>query len=120
MNRTPLLLTLLLITAPASAFTRAEYDDHITKLKTHIPPGFSIVVQEPFVVIGDGGAIAVGRSASGTVKWAVDHLKADFFQSDPEEILDIWLFRDRDSYNKYTKEIFNDIPGTPYGYFSHK
>ena len=97
-----------------------DYEGHVAELKKKIPPGFSIVIQEPFVVIGDGGAIAVGRSASGTVKWAVDHLKADFFQNDPEEILDVWLFKDRDSYNKYTKEIFNDTPGTPYGYFSHK
>jgi len=117
MNRlAPLILTLLCVaTAPAK-----DYEAHVAALKRRIPPGFSIVIQEPFVVIGDGGAIAVGRSATGTVKWAVDHLKADFFQNDPDEILDVWLFKDRDSYNKYTKEIFNDTPGTPYGYFSHK
>ena len=97
-----------------------DYDGHVAELKKTIPPGFFIVIQEPFVVIGDGGAIAVGRSATGTVRWAVDHLKADFFQNDPEEILDIWLFKDRESYNKYTREIFKDTPGTPYGYFSHK
>jgi hypothetical protein len=112
----PLILSLLCIAAAPAK----DYEGHIAELKKKIPPGFSIVVQEPFVVIGDGGAIAVGRSATGTVKWAVDHLKADFFKDDPEEILDIWLFKDRDSYNRYTKEIFNDTPGTPYGYFSHK
>src|SRR2546423_2366885 len=120
MNRTPLLLTLLLITTPASAFTRAQYDDHIAKLKERVPPGFSILIQEPFVIIGDGGAVSVNRYANGTVKWAVDHLKADFFEKEPDEILDIWLFKDAESYNKHTKEIFNDTPGTPYGYFSHK
>ncbi len=117
MNRVAPLIFGLICVAAAPA---KDYEGHVAELKRKIPPGFSIVVQEPFVVIGDGGAIAVGQSATGTVKWAVDHLKADFFQDDPEEILDIWLFKDRDSYNKYTQEIFKDTPGTPYGYFSHK
>jgi len=117
MNRfAPLILSLLCIAAAPAK----EYEAHIARLKKNIPQGFSIVIQEPFVVIGDGGVDAVSRSATGTVRWAVDHLKADFFKDDPEEILDIWLFKDRDSYNKYTQEIFHDTPGTPYGYFSHK
>src|SRR5258705_1587502 len=119
MKTAPLLLTLL-ITSTASAFTRAQYDAHIVKLREKAPAGFSIIIQEPFVIIGDGGAVAVNRYAKGTVKWAVDHLKADFFEQEPDEILDIWLFKDAESYNKYTKEIFNDNHGTPYGYFSHK
>lgn len=117
MNRfAPLLLTLFCVAAAPAK----DYEAHVALLKKRLPPGFSVVIQEPFVVIGDGGLAAVSRSATGTVKWAVDHLKADFFKDDPEEILDIWLFKDRDSYNKYTREIFNDNPGTPYGYFSHK
>ena len=112
----PLILSLLCVAAAPGK----DYEAHVAMLKKRLPPGFSIVIQEPFVVIGDGGLAAVNRSATGTVKWAVDHLKADFFKDDPEEILDIWLFKDRDSYNKYTLEIFSDTPGTPYGYFSHK
>ena len=112
----PLILSLLCVAAAPGK----DYEAHVALLKKRLPPGFSIVIQEPFVVIGDGGLAAVNRSATGTVKWAVDHLKADFFKDDPEEILDIWLFKDRDSYNKYTLEIFSDTPGTPYGYFSHK
>ncbi|HYW77995.1 MAG TPA: hypothetical protein VE890_00395, partial [Thermoguttaceae bacterium] len=34
------------------------------------------------------------------------------------EILDIWLFKDKESYEKHTKEIFGHEPSTPYGYFS--
>src|SRR5687768_673064 len=117
MKRLAPLILILLFAATAQA---KDYEAHVARLKKRIPPGFSIVIQEPFVVIGDGGLPAVTRSATGTVKWAVDHLKADFFKNDPDEILDIWLFKDRESYNRYTKEIFNDTPGTPYGYFSHK
>jgi len=63
---------------------------------------------------------AVKSHATYTVKWAVDRLKKDYFDKDPEEILDIWLFRSADSYNRYTREIFNDTPTTPFGYFSYE
>jgi hypothetical protein len=35
-------------------------------------------------------------------------------------MIDIWLFKDRDSYDKHTREIFGDAPDTPFGYFSHR
>jgi hypothetical protein len=52
------------------------------------------------------------------VKWAVDRLKQDFFAKDPEEILDIWLFKDDVSYQKHARLLFGDEPTTPYGYYS--
>jgi hypothetical protein len=70
------------------------------------------------VVIGDGGHAAVKTSATRTVRWAVERLKKDYFKKDPLEILDIWLFKDKASYRKYTYEIFGDRPDTPYGYYS--
>jgi hypothetical protein len=99
-------------------FATADYAQHIMKLKTRLPRGFSYVIQPPFVVIGDDSAAAVQRYASGTVKWAVERLKRDYFDKDPDEVLDIWLFKSADSYNRYTREIFKDTPTTPYGYFS--
>ena len=53
-----------------------------------------------------------------TIKWAVDKLKQDFFTQDPKEILDIWLFKDADSYQRNTLALFGEKPGTPYGYYS--
>lgn len=35
-------------------------------------------------------------------------------------MLAIWLFKDKASYDKYTREIFKDNPGTPFGYFSYQ
>ena len=56
--------------------------------------------------------------AEGTVKWAVDRLKQDFFSSDPQEILDIFLFKDAASYEKHARLLFGETPTTPYGYYS--
>jgi hypothetical protein len=100
-------------------FTDADFTRHVEQLKKNLPSKeFSIVIQRPFVVIGDESAETVKEHAEGTVKWAVDKLKQDFFTKDPNEILDIWLFKDAASYEKNTKLLFGETPSTPYGYYS--
>jgi hypothetical protein len=102
-----------------TTFTQAQFDEHIGQLKKRVPSAeFSIVVQPPFVVVGDEPESVVKDRAQSTVKWAVEKLKQDFFSKDPSLILDIWLFKDATSYEKHTQLIFNDKPTTPYGYYS--
>lgn len=101
-------------------FTKADYDEHIRLLRPKIPgKGFTVLVTPPFVVIGDESPVEVRRRAEGTVRWAVERLKATYFTKEPEEILDIWLFKDKESYEKHCKLIFHTKPDTPYGYFSY-
>ena len=102
-----------------SAFTQAEFDQHILELKKKIPASdFSIVVEPPFVVVGDEPTEVVKQRAEDTIKWAVKRLKQEYFPKDPVDILDIWLFKDAASYEKHARLIFNDQPTTPYGYYS--
>ncbi|MFT5301999.1 MAG: hypothetical protein ACI814_002812 [Mariniblastus sp.] len=104
---------------PGVGFTDADFAQHIRDLKTRLPhDDFKIVLQKPFVVVGDGSMAQVKRSATGTVKWAVDSIKQDFFQKDPIHIIDVWLFKNPESYRKHNLELFDSNPGTPYGYYS--
>lgn len=103
----------------SGAFTNADYARHLATIKHKIPKGFTVVVQPPFVVIGDEDPAMVKRRAEQTVKWAADKLKEAYFAKDPTQILDIWLFKDRQSYRTNCKSIFHSEPDTPYGYFSH-
>ena len=80
--------------------------------------GFHVVVEEPFVVAGDGGEAAVERCATRTVRWAVRMLRQDFFAVSPDRVLEIWLFRDAASYRKHLRELFDDTPISPFGYYS--
>ena len=118
-------------TPTASAtFSDADFARHLERLKGEIKKKvtssdrrapaaeFSFVIQRPFVVIGDETKQAVQERAEGTVKWAVDRLKQDFFANDPKEILDIWLFKDAASYEKHARLLFGETPTTPYGYYS--
>lgn len=107
--------------APAAA-TPDRFAAHIAALRTrlakHGMKNVQIRVEEPFVVIGNGTADDLVRDAS-TVRWAVEHLEADFFDARPTKILDVFLFRDADSYERGVKALTGDEPGTPYGFYSH-
>jgi len=105
-------------TQPAR-FSDADFATHVEQLKKKLPSAdFTIVIQPPFVVVGDEPAATVREHSQNTVKWAVDKLKQEYFSSDPKEILDIWLFKDAASYEKNVQLLFGEKPGTPYGYYS--
>lgn len=107
----------------SSGFTDEDFKRHISQLnariKRQVPSGeFAIIIQKPFVVIGDDQKQAVQEHADTTVKWAVDRLKLDFFTKDPNKILDIWLFKNEASYRKHVRLLFGGSPSTPFGYYS--
>jgi hypothetical protein len=105
---------------PARGPTSADYAQHVRALGRRLPRGFHVVVEPPFVVIGDGSPDAVRATAAGTVRWAVERLRRDFFPRDPGRILDVWLLRDAESYRRHTRELFDEEPDTPYGFYSRK
>lgn len=100
-------------------FSDADYAQHVRALKQRLPNrNFSIVIQEPFVVVGDEAAQTVRQRAKHTVGWAVEKLKASYFSRDPNQILDVWLFKDKNSYMVHASKLFERRPFTPYGYYS--
>lgn len=104
---------------PVETFTDADFTRHVEQLKKKLPSAnFTVVIQRPFVVIGDESADVVKGHSEHTVKWTVDKLKQDFFAKDPNEILDIWLFKDAASYETNAQTLFGEKPTTPYGYYS--
>ena len=102
----------------SAAATNTAFPKHVLELTKKVPAGFTVVVQPPFVVMGDESSEVVQRRATQTVKWAVDKLKQDYFQRDPDETIDIWLFRNDASYTNYTHSLFHDTPTTRFGYYS--
>ncbi len=108
----------------ASRFTDDDYRRHIESLRAKFAEhqlksdDFHIVIARPFVVIGDESLATVERRAERTVRWAVGRLKQDFFGHDPTAIVDIWLFKDKTSYEHHTELLFGRKPHTPFGYYS--
>ena len=96
----------------------ASLAEHVAKLRKTAPKEFTIVTSPPFVVLGDDSPEVVRQHAERTVKWAVEKLKQDYFKADPAETINIWLFKDDDSYRKHAKLLFDDTPTTKFGYYS--
>ena len=106
---------------PATTFTSADYAQHLRRLKAKVDlTGFHAIIEPPFTVIGDESRATVEHHARRTVKWCCDHLRKLYFTKEPGDIYDIWLFKDKASYRKHTKELFGDSPDTPFGYFSEE
>lgn len=114
-------------TLPATTFKSSatqpdpDFARHVEELKKKLPSAeFTIVIQPPFVVVGDESEAVVKAHSEHTVKWAVDKLRQDYFAKDPKEILDIWLFKDSASYERNAFALFGEKPTTPYGYYSSR
>ncbi len=104
---------------PVDGHRPAAYCQRILALNEELDGrGFTVLREEPFVVVGDGAPEDVKRSSKGTIRWAVDHLRAAYFDQDPQALNTIWLFDGERSYNRHAKEFFGERPDTPYGYYS--
>lgn len=104
-----------------ASFADADYAAHVKELQKKAPGDqFIIIVTPPFVVIGDEAPAVVRRRAENTVAWATKKLKAAYFSKDPREIIDVWLLKDKDSYERNAQRLFSHKPDTPFGYFSQR
>jgi hypothetical protein len=108
------------LVTPKPGFTSAAFAQHVLALKERIGKNFTVVVEPPFVVIGDESEATVRHRAASTVRWATTKLKAAYFTRDPKRILDIYLFKDDRSYRANARALFDDTPDTPYGYYSSR
>ena len=79
--------------------------------------GFKVLVEAPFVVIGDETLPKV-KSRASFVRWVVRLIEADYFSKQPDKIIEVWLFKNEKTYRKGAKKFFDDEPETPYGYYS--
>jgi Peptidase_C39 like family len=105
------------VPAPEPGFSRADFAQHVMALRPKVPSGYTLVVEPPFIVIGNAEPARVERAAERIVRWAVVGLKRDFFVRDPLRIIDIWLLKDKASYRDEAFDLSGYYPDTPYGYY---
>jgi len=80
--------------------------------------GFTVIAASPFVVIGNGRRADVEAYTDQVIRWAYRLLRQDFFALEPGKILEIWIFRNEDSYRSNHSRIFGGVPDTPYGFYA--
>src|SRR4051812_9913071 len=123
-DMTPRLLAIALAlaataTTATAAPTAEELADRKVALEARLAgQGFTVVVEPPFVIIGDEPAKTVRHHAEGILRWSIKLLEAEYFKARPNKLIEIWLFRNEATYRKGAKKFFGDTPDTPYGYYS--
>jgi hypothetical protein len=123
----PLLVIACLISIPVMGLERpaaaAPSADDLAERRTALEArlrgdGFTVVVEPPFVVIGDESPATVRHHATGILRWSIHLLEAEYFKQRPSKLIEIWLFRNERTYRSGAKKYFGDQPDTPYGYYS--
>jgi hypothetical protein len=88
-----------------------------TELRESLPAGFTVLVESPWVVVGDEPPEHVHARAQQTVRWATQQLEGRLFPVRPTEVWTIWMFGDAASYEKNAVDLVgHPDPHTPYGY----
>jgi hypothetical protein len=111
---------LLSSTAVATAEpSEKDLGEHAKALEVKLKgQGYTVLVQAPFVVIGDSAPADVKRITKGFLKSKAALLEKEFFSKRPDKLLEVWLFKNEKSFRKGAKKFFGDTPDTPYGYYS--
>jgi hypothetical protein len=118
MIRIACLMACLVSATAAAAPSKEDLEARKTSLQNKLKgQGFIVVIEGPWVVIGDEGATKM-KSRTNFVRWVTRLLEADYFTKRPDEIIEVWLFKNETTYRKGAKKFFDDEPETPYGYFS--
>lgn len=114
------LVSVCLIPATAAAEpAHAALEARATALRARLRgDGMTVLVEPPFVVVGDGGERAVKHIATGFLRDKIHMLEQDFFPKRPDKLIEIWLFHDERAYRHGAKKYFGDDPTTPFGYYS--
>jgi len=120
MKPTLALATLALLSTTAAAEpTRKELDARAAELTKKLgTQSYTVLVEPPFVVVGDFGAANVKKVTTGFLRSKVALLEKEFFTRRPDKVLEVWLFGTEKSFRKGAKKFFGDTPDTPYGYYS--
>lgn len=95
----------------------ADLAQHVYALKEKAPKGVTFVRAGAFMVIGDEAPELVKKRAKEQVQWTTELLRKDFFDADPDGLTDVWVFKDKTSYEKNAKALFGETPETPYGFY---
>ncbi|MEO8494684.1 MAG: C39 family peptidase [Planctomycetota bacterium] len=104
--------------AKVEAAKAAGEEHEPEKLTPRIVSDFHIVLERPFLVIGDDSPAKVRQWSQGTIRWAVERLKRQYFSQNPDHVINVWLFKDKASYEQNVVDIFRRRPHTPFGYYS--
>jgi hypothetical protein len=102
--------------SPAAGARPADLAQHVMKLRSQLPRGFAVGLVRPFFVIAEAET-ALPQHLQ-LVGWTVSALQREYFSAELSEIVDVWLFKNSQTYARHVRQRFGQAPTTPYGFYS--
>lgn len=109
------LVLVLLSAAPPQLAEEAAARE--AALRRELGAEFTVVIELPFVVVGNEAPAKVKERARDIVRRTAQLLLADFFTQAPDHLEEVWLFKDAPTYEQASRQRFKTEPDTPYGYY---
>ena len=114
-----LLLVMCCSAVAAASPSQQDLEDRAAALNKQLAgTSMTVLVESPFVVVGDMGAKETRRIATGFLRSKTAMLEKDFFPERPDKLIEVWLFKNEKSFRAGAKKFFDDTPDTPFGYYS--
>lgn len=88
------------------------------RLRRTLGRGFHVRYEWPFVAAGNISRREFDRIFNSSIMGSYRCLRRDYFPTEPNRLITVYLFKNDDDYRHYASELFGDDPDTPYGYFS--
>ena len=93
------------------------FDKAAAEMKRELGEGFIVERAGVFVIAGDMPRRSFNRLKRSTVTNCADALWKEFFDAKPDYPIRVYLFRDKDSYEKWVPKLAGFKPKTPFGFY---
>jgi hypothetical protein len=109
--------TLDISVASVSDSVKLNYDSAIISLKEKLNDDFNYVVYKCFLVVSNLEQNMTSEIVERTMKTVYKSFYNDFFESEPDELITVFLFKDDQSYRYWADKLFSDKDVSKFGYY---
>ncbi len=103
-----------------AALTDRDLAQEAVRLRELLGEDFIVEVERPFVISGNISRGEFNRIKTGTILNSYHAFYRQFFSVRPNHVIKVFLFKNDTTYREYAKKLFDDEPGTPFGYYKDK
>ncbi|HOX39505.1 MAG TPA: hypothetical protein PL033_16100 [Candidatus Brocadiia bacterium] len=101
----------------AGGHPEAERGATEDSVRLNLPKSFTVIRRDCFIVASDLEELETEYITENTLERCAKCLWKDYFEQKPGEKCIVYLFKDKESYKRNTKELFGFEPESPYGFY---
>jgi hypothetical protein len=97
--------------------TSLNYEDKVSELKSRLSDDFTVSGHSYFVIASNLTESETERITSNTIDRVVECFYNDYFETKPNEVTTIFLFKNDQTYRHWAKKLYDDDDLSKYGYY---